>query len=278
SDGGNAMDAAARVLDGAALDLGCRANLADTLRGQPADAQVDLSQMVSGQDLHGLVRGTIEMAPAVAAALEQPTTAASPSNVRTALAPPRLVRLRGRWLTRGMSTHAAQPEEAGVCGTKENRAAVVCHHAAAYGHGVAVGFSHRLGQGQRTAAPGGDVAELAVTVAAGRGRGLHRLRLLSSHRGRQAELLDARRRQRAYAGGSGLRRARRSRHRVPMAGEEDGQAARGDALDRVAAGQKEDVLGHQCARYASLEHARRRHALRNEMGRGSILSIGEADI
>ena len=58
-----------------------------------------------------------------------------------------LVCVRGGRFAGGVSADRGQRTGAEVCGPQENRSAVVRDDAVAHGHGLAVGFSHRSGDG-----------------------------------------------------------------------------------------------------------------------------------
>src|SRR4029077_6469385 len=137
------VDAAAPILDGAVDGLERRANVADPLRCEPRGAAIVVSQVVLGQNLHRLVRGTVEVAYATAASSEQTVAAADAGAGGPALAAGGVGGVRGGWLKGGTPTDRGQPTRLEVCGKEEDGPAVVSDDAVAHGHGLALGFSHR---------------------------------------------------------------------------------------------------------------------------------------
>src|SRR6202158_3340742 len=162
--GGIAMVAAAGVLGGDPDGLERRANVAGPLRRNPAGGAVVVSQVAVGQELHGLVPGAVEMADAAAAGLEPTSAPASADAGRAALAAGGLGCGRRGRLAGGMSADRGQRTRVEMRGPQEDRAAIIRDDVAAHGHGRALGFSHRSGDGQRTAASGRDAAGFTAAV------------------------------------------------------------------------------------------------------------------
>ena len=246
-------------------------------RGNARSGAVAVSQVAAGQELHGMVPSTAEMADAAAARLEPTSATPVADQSRSALAAGRLVCVRRGRFAGGMSANGGQRKGVEVCGQEEDRTAVVRDDALAHGHGRAVGFSHRAGDGERTASSGRNARGCASAVVAGRRRGLHGLRVLWPYPGGEAEVFIARRIQCAFAEGTGVHRAGRTGHGLLVAGAEPERTAGGAASDRASRRQEEDGPGDERLGPKGVDGEERGGVVRDALGGGSFLPVAETD-
>src|SRR4029077_12172447 len=145
--GGHPLETATAILDRDLDGLEQRTDLTRSFRGGSRSGEGAVSQMDVGKNLHGLVRCTSRMARATGTGGGGAPAEADAAAGRKTLAAGGMVRLcRGR-LACGMPADYRQ-RGVGLRWAPENRAAVVSDDPVAHGHGFALGFSHRSGNGK----------------------------------------------------------------------------------------------------------------------------------